>query len=101
MGEYAGEKRFLFFLLCGLCVGVGCLASSGSDFLFPSLGVMEELISTLAVKCLRNCSSFLMRCNLALLRSSVPGPAWCHGKHTRCHIRRPRFGSGLCPLLRQ
>lgn len=34
-------------------------ARSGRDFFFPSMGVREvELISTLAVKCLRNSSSF-------------------------------------------
>ena len=35
-----------------------CLARSGSDCLFPSLGVTEKVISTLALQCLRNSCSF-------------------------------------------
>lgn len=36
----------------------GVFARSSSDVSFPSLGVRETLISTLALKCWRNSSSF-------------------------------------------
>lgn len=62
MGEYAGKQHlvyllsiYLFFLCCGLVGGIRvALAGSGSDFFFPSVGIGEKLISTLALKCLKN-----------------------------------------------
>lgn len=48
---------FFFPLCCGLVGGIRvALARSGSDFFFPSMGIQEKLISTLALKCLKNSS---------------------------------------------